>query len=216
MNYDSDLEEIILYLNANEPTGKYCKNIENLKNKLQRLEEIDNAEPSEALECIEKLYKERAYTYDDKVNNKGKGWNEAIKHYDNIGRCLNTIKQALLNKKVEVHNSKALECLKRLDYMEFHRSIETYVPSIDGDISETQYLCNTDEFAIIQQALTTKSKKELAFDEFNEYITNLYKHRNNYEKKMLYEFEIDNAVIRASTIEELYNKFKEVMKDDTL
>lgn len=123
---------------------------------LLELQAIKEAEPSEALECIEKLYKERAYTYDDKVNNKGNGWSEAIQHYDNIGRCLNTIKQALIN----------------------------------------------------------KSKKERAFDEFDKYITNLYNHRNDYEKKMLYEFEIDNAVIRASTIEEIYNKFKEVMRDE--
>ena len=34
-----DLEEIILYLNANEPTGKYCNNIENLKNKLLKAQE---------------------------------------------------------------------------------------------------------------------------------------------------------------------------------
>jgi hypothetical protein len=34
-----DLEEIILYLNANEPTGRFCKNIENLKNKLLKAQE---------------------------------------------------------------------------------------------------------------------------------------------------------------------------------
>jgi hypothetical protein len=39
MEMDFDLEEIILYLNANEPTGKYCKNIENLKNKLLKAQE---------------------------------------------------------------------------------------------------------------------------------------------------------------------------------
>lgn len=36
------LEDIILYLNANEPKGLYCKNIEIIKTALKRLEEIDN------------------------------------------------------------------------------------------------------------------------------------------------------------------------------
>ena len=39
MEMDLDLEEIILYLNANEPTGRFCKNIENLKNKLLKAQE---------------------------------------------------------------------------------------------------------------------------------------------------------------------------------
>ena len=39
MEMDFDLEEIILYLNANEPTGRFCKNIENLKNKLLKAQE---------------------------------------------------------------------------------------------------------------------------------------------------------------------------------
>jgi hypothetical protein len=38
-----DLEEIILYLNANEPTGRFCKNIENLKNKLLKAQEQEKA-----------------------------------------------------------------------------------------------------------------------------------------------------------------------------
>jgi len=54
MEMDSDLEEIILYLNANEPTGKYCKNIENLKNKLLKAQEQEkeNAEYKKILEII--------------------------------------------------------------------------------------------------------------------------------------------------------------------
>ena len=43
MVIDFDLEEIILYLNATEPTGKYCKNIENLKNKLLKAEKLEKA-----------------------------------------------------------------------------------------------------------------------------------------------------------------------------
>ena len=39
VNQDVDLEEIILYLNANEPTGKFEKNIVNLINKLNKSEQ---------------------------------------------------------------------------------------------------------------------------------------------------------------------------------
>ena len=66
------LEDIILYLNASEPKGLYCENIETIQQALQRLEAIekgkntdiidnymafknDNADPSEALECLEAL-----------------------------------------------------------------------------------------------------------------------------------------------------------------
>lgn len=37
------LEDIILYLNASEPKGLYCENIETIQQALQRLEAIDNA-----------------------------------------------------------------------------------------------------------------------------------------------------------------------------
>ena len=52
------LEDIILYLNANEPKGLYCENIEVIKKGLERLEVIDNANPSEALKCLAGLEKE--------------------------------------------------------------------------------------------------------------------------------------------------------------
>ena len=43
MVIDFDLEEIIFYLNATEPTGKYCNNIENLKNKLLKAKKLEKA-----------------------------------------------------------------------------------------------------------------------------------------------------------------------------
>ena len=49
MEMDFDLEEIILYLNANEPTGRFCKNVENLKNKL-----LKSQEQEKVLEIINK------------------------------------------------------------------------------------------------------------------------------------------------------------------
>ena len=79
-----DLEEIILYLNANEPTGKYCKNIENLKNDLKRLEQIDNAEPSKSLECLSKLL-----SFIDNIS-------LPLPEYVNLFDCITTIRQSLL------------------------------------------------------------------------------------------------------------------------
>jgi hypothetical protein len=46
-------------------------------------------------EALKELYNERSYAYGDKVCHKGKGWNEAIKHYDNIGKCLQIIDRDL-------------------------------------------------------------------------------------------------------------------------
>lgn len=54
------LEDIILYLNANEPKGLYCENIEIIQQALQRLESIDNANPSEALECLRNMCNDKA------------------------------------------------------------------------------------------------------------------------------------------------------------
>lgn len=87
-----------------------------------------------------------------------------------------------------------------------------------------------DEMGMTPQTLTD-SKNEIFMDwfkkdfdviekglerleQFDKYLTDLYEHRNSYKKKVYYDFEIDNAVIRASTIEELYNKFKEVLGND--
>lgn len=47
------------------------------------------------LEALEKLYEEREYLLGEKVNHKTKNWHNDIKHYDNINKCLLTIKQDL-------------------------------------------------------------------------------------------------------------------------
>ena len=49
------LEDIILYLNASEPKGLYCENIETIQQALLELQSIKEANPSEALECLEAL-----------------------------------------------------------------------------------------------------------------------------------------------------------------
>ena len=49
------LEDIILYLNASEPKGLYCKNIETIQQALLELQSIKKAKPSEALKKLEML-----------------------------------------------------------------------------------------------------------------------------------------------------------------
>ena len=103
---------------------------------------------SEALECLKELYNERAYTYDDKVNNKGNGWSEAIKHYDNIGRCLNTIKQALTTKSkkelaFEIIKKKKVnpELIEKISFIEYNAAAqdEYYRTLQETRMLESQY-----------------------------------------------------------------------------
>ena len=49
------LEDIILYLNASEPKGLYCENIENIQQALLELQSIKEANTSEALKKLEML-----------------------------------------------------------------------------------------------------------------------------------------------------------------
>lgn len=109
----------------------------------------------------------------------------------------------------EVDNAKpseALECLGNLERHFLNKWKQSYY------LEEKPKELN--DIITIKQALMIKSKKEKAFDEFNKYLTKLHRHRNHYKKIVLYDFEIDKAVIRASTIEEIYNKFKEVLGDE--
>ena len=68
-----------------------------------------------ALEALEKLYEEREYLLGEKVNHKTKNWHNDIKHYDNINKCLLTIKQDLdrLEEFEEVLNGHCSKCVNR-------------------------------------------------------------------------------------------------------
>ena len=61
------LEEIILYLNANEPTGKYCKNIENLKNRLLKAyeDEEENKRLWNDITTVDKQYTDLMLDYQE-------------------------------------------------------------------------------------------------------------------------------------------------------
>jgi len=110
----------------------------------------------------------------------------------------------------------ALECLERLDKMDFHRSIETYVPEIDSDVSETQWLSNTDEFYTIKQTLI-KAQENTRSDEilqkyYQEGITldsvrALKQERDNYKKvlEIIKEKKVNIELLNASSSVEDYN-----------
>ena len=92
---------------------------------------------------------------------------QALQRLESIEKGKNTdiIDNYMAFKNDNSNPSEALECLERLDTMDFHRSIETYIPEIDSDISETQYLGNTDEFYTIKQALLKAQEQKKLFDD---------------------------------------------------
>jgi hypothetical protein len=129
MEMDLDLEEIILYLNANEPTGKYCKNIENLKNALIELKSIKEANPSEALECL------------DNLENSLSLANELLRVTDTsaMDKYIATIKQALLKAQEQ---KKALEIIKeknvRIDSVKYY-DLEEYNQIYENKLTQEEY-----------------------------------------------------------------------------
>lgn len=91
--------------------------------------------------------------------------------YDELVECFTSVEEHksceiirnALQRLEQIDNAKpseALKDLKELNKMGFCRSIDTYVPEIDRDISETQYLENTTEFYIIKQALIKAQEQE--------------------------------------------------------
>ena len=66
-------------------------------------------------EALEKLYEEREYLLGEKVNHKTKNWHNDITHYDNINKCLLTIKQDLerLEEYEKVLNGHCSKCVNR-------------------------------------------------------------------------------------------------------
>ena len=126
------LEDIILYLNANEPKGLYCENIETIKQALLELKSIKEANPSEALKCLDDLYCEPVdYRSNDKAND-----------YE-------TIKQALLKAEKE---HKALEIIKEklVDVFKLYncKTVEEY--------NQAQYrdcMLTKEEFNLLKEVL---------------------------------------------------------------
>ena len=119
-----------------------------------------------------------------------KNFNIGADNKNEFEENLNTIYLALaeLEGIKEAEPSEALECLKALDNMEFSRSIETYVPEIDSDISETQYLCNTNEFYIVKQALLKAQAMEQVLKDYKvkdlEELDNiLWEYRNRHKEE---------------------------------
>ena len=104
------LEDIILYLNASEPKGLYCENIETIQQALLELQSIKEANPSEALNGLESYINNIIFAK-DLINQK-----------QQLLTNITTIKQALLKAEKE---HKALEIIK--EHIKFDdRGIETY------------------------------------------------------------------------------------------
>ena len=69
-------------------------------------------------EALEKLYEEREYLLGEKVNHKTKNWHNDIKHYDNINKCLLTIKQDLDRlEELEKENQELKRKYENRDYL---------------------------------------------------------------------------------------------------
>lgn len=116
----------------------------------------------------------------------------------------------------------ALECVERLDNMDFYRSIETYVSEIDSDISETQYLGNTDEFYIIKQALIKtqelKSENKVLLEENKDLYVELAFAEKQYKELMdciaqcrkafdiIKEKEVNIPFLKSAATFDKYNK----------
>ena len=139
-----------------------------------------------SLEALEKLYEEREYLLGEKVNHKTKNWHNDITHYDNINKCLLTIKQDLdrLEAIDNANPSKALECLEemakyRIEYSEYLMPIK--------DISEyktiKQTLVKAQEQEKILKALEIIKKKRVACDLLtNSDVTDYKKYNSHCDK----------------------------------
>ena len=71
-------------------------------------------------EAYKQLWNEREYVYDSKICSKGKGWGEAIKHYDNIGHNLLLIKDIIeqaLERLEAIDNANPSEALNGLEFI---------------------------------------------------------------------------------------------------
>ncbi len=101
-------------------------------------------------EALDKIRRDHIIVYPLKKNRDG-----SIYKKTEFEKEFNIIEKALLELKSikDTEISDALECLERLDNNEFSRSIDTYVALINRDVSETQYLGDTNEFAVIKEAL---------------------------------------------------------------
>ena len=88
----------------------------------------------------------------------------------------------------------ALDCLK-IAGVDFYRSIETYVPEIHSDISETQYFDNTDEFYTIKQGLLEAQDLEKENELLKKFIKKMIKDGyipQVYQYQKVSQNEVDN------------------------
>ena len=88
MTREEALEDIILYLNANEPKGLYCENIEVIKQELKALEIIKKKNVNIGLVNVLGSVKQynQTYVYDNMLNVK---WCLTQEEFDLLKGILN-------------------------------------------------------------------------------------------------------------------------------
>lgn len=160
----------------------YYEDFDLVLNALKRLEAIDNSNPSEALECLERIYA-------NIDTNADYYFVEASEDY-------NTIKQALL-KQVEIDDEKLIEALNLIRKSHWTALQLLGVEPPDKDVIKA--------IEYVEQALTTKSKKELAFDLIKEKDVNI-------ASLKVYDLEEYNMIYENNLTQEEFNLLKEMVE----
>ena len=143
------LEDIILYLNASEPKGLYCENIETIQQALQRLEAIDNVKPSEALEAFGRITLHTEYDNDS--------------HYDSLhfeDDC--KLVDKALERLEQIDNANPSEALKCLE--------DLYCEPVDYRSND-----KANDYETIKQALLKVEKEHKALEIIKEKLVDVFK-----------------------------------------
>ena len=135
------LEDIILYLNASEPKGLYCENIETIQQALLELQSIKEANPSEALNVL----LDRA-NHDEYLGRIGK--EKALKFLNENKTFVATIKQALLKTQEPKQYLKweDLEFSKELKFLNVRMNNNDYILQYTLDVFGVKccFLCDSE------------------------------------------------------------------------
>lgn len=134
------LEDIILYLNASEPKGLYCENIETIQQALLELQSIKEANPSESLEAFGRITLHTEYDNDSHYDglhfeDDCKLVDKALQKSEKEHKALEIIKEKecdmrwfkyciKVNSEVETYNNGLPEYYEKLTQEEFNLLIE--------------------------------------------------------------------------------------------
>ena len=111
-------------------------------------------------EAYKQLWHEREYAYGSKVSYKGKGWAEAIQHYDNIGHNLLVVKKIiddLLTELQQIKSAEPKEALKSL------KSLKIFINTEDE-------LFDYEDFEMVEQALIQGEQNRIKINNLLSYL----------------------------------------------